>query len=155
VVDGWIYIVSRVFYMGDLSCDQVLSATLSFMGCSVLPTRTFLSSVRRTHAVSVRVAVADSPGPLRPPAQSCRGYRQSWHSPEATASAAAASRPCFGTARPCKQGASNQCPAPRRLGASSHAAPAGREQAPGCFVADAAPAGREGGSRRREGGKRR
>jgi hypothetical protein len=45
--------------MGDLSCDQVLSATLSFMGCSVLPTRTFLSSVRRTHAVSVRVAVAD------------------------------------------------------------------------------------------------
>jgi hypothetical protein len=62
-----------VFYMGDLSCDQMLSATLSFMGCSVLPTRTFLSSVRRAHVVSVRVAVADSPGPLRPPARSCRG----------------------------------------------------------------------------------
>jgi hypothetical protein len=60
------------FYMGDLSCDQVLSATLSFMGCSVLPTRTFLSSVRRPQAVSVRVAVADSPSPLRSPARSRR-----------------------------------------------------------------------------------
>jgi hypothetical protein len=143
--------------MGDLSCDQVLSATLSFMGCSVLPTRTFLSSVRRTHAVSIRVAVADSPGPLRPPAQSCRGCSQSWHPPEATATAAAASRPYFGAARPCKQGASNQCPAPRRLGASSHAAPAGREQAPDCFVAGVPtkplserPAGREEAAAGRE-----
>jgi hypothetical protein len=57
---------------------------------------------------------------------------QSWHPPEAAATGAAASRPCFGAARPCKQGASH---APRRVGASSHAAPAGREQAPGCFVA--------------------
>jgi hypothetical protein len=59
--------------MGDLSCDQVLNATLSFMGCLVLPTRTFLSSVRRPHVVSVRVAVADSPSPLYPPARSRRG----------------------------------------------------------------------------------
>jgi hypothetical protein len=74
-------------YMGDLSCDQVLSATLSFMGCSVLPSRTFLSSLRRTHAVSVRVVVADSPGPLRSPARSCRGSKPPQQAPPPAAHA--------------------------------------------------------------------
>jgi hypothetical protein len=94
--------------------------------------------MRRLHVVSVRVAVADSPGPLRPPARSRRGSqpRLSIHLPEATTTGATATRPCFGATRPCSQGASH---VPRRVGASSHAAPAGREQAPCCFVAGVPP----------------